>query len=66
MTYIILKEGVYMQGVYGPIEDSELAIARTIELADADSDDYHHWSVYYLEWEGLGSMIYETKKGESR
>lgn len=45
MTYLILKRGVYDQGVYHVGEDEKLAIDKCNHFARNDKDNYHEWVV---------------------
>lgn len=53
MTYVVVKQGVYIQGVYGPYSLWTKARLAAQELARADSDAYHDWTVMQLTPQGL-------------
>lgn len=54
-TYIVLKCGVYMRDVYGPLKE-EPAKLMAFNLALADRDSYHDYRVYQLSEEGFGDL----------
>ena len=47
-VYTVIREGVYMQGVYGLYEHILEAAAAAQQEAMRDSDNYHSWTVYEL------------------
>jgi hypothetical protein len=54
--FVVVKEGVYHQGTWGPFRCEEEAIKRARELAAADTDHYHSWVVRRIDpVHGLGS-----------
>ncbi len=64
--YMVIRKGIYIQGVFGPFTDLSIANGFAKRAANADSDDYHSWNVHRLEKltiptdledDGLGSII---------
>jgi len=45
-VYIVIKQGVYIQGVYGPFSNSMDASGYAELQADSDVDNYHEWTVH--------------------
>ncbi len=68
--YIIVKQGVYIQGVYGPFQDGrfskglEDAKKAANKLAASEPDDYHTFDVYELRKKGLGKHVYTVEKSQ--
>lgn len=64
--FVILKIGVYIQGVYVSSGlDKEEAIKDCNKLAALDADDYHAWVVYSTicgQNVTEGEMVYNTTK----
>ena len=57
MRYIVVKMGVYMQGIYGLYKWLDDAVIAAQTLATQDRDDYHLWEVHCLrdtKWEPTG------------
>lgn len=52
-AFIVVKQGVYMRGVYGPFATQAEARTQAQALADADSDSYHTWDVHSLTATGI-------------
>lgn len=48
MKYVVVKEGVYHHGTWGPFDTLKGACDAARMLADTDGDCYHEWSVYYI------------------
>lgn len=65
MQFIVVKQGVYIQDVYGPFNILR-AIIKAQELAIADIDDWHSYDVREITKEGLSELkLYSfTKDGE--
>ncbi len=57
-TYIVVKQGVYIQEVYGPF-GCERAKDRAVRLARENQDDYHSYDVFELKQNG--SCFVETQ-----
>lgn len=57
MRYVVVKAGVYIQGVYGPFSNELKAKTAAQELALADCDGYHDWQVSTLAKDGLGDPV---------
>ena len=60
--YVIIKQGVYQHGAYGPYPSQEAASVRARELAQADKDDYHVWQVHEITPDGLGEVLDDAVK----
>lgn len=56
VTFLVVKQGVYIQEVYGPFDEfTATAAART--LAATDRDDYHTYDVRSVRPAGLGVVV---------
>lgn len=55
--YIVVRQGVYVQGVHGPWPTVLEARAAAQSLAQADEDSYHSWDVIALRRDGLGDEV---------
>jgi hypothetical protein len=65
-TYVVVKSGAYLHGVWGPFASQGEAAVRAQALAAEDYDDYHDWDVCAMDTEtGLGQPI-ATYKGPAR
>jgi hypothetical protein len=62
MMFIVVKEGVYMHGVFGYRERKSEAIRLAKRHASMDSDDYHTWEVYQLHSDDEAKSIFWTRK----
>ena len=62
MIYVVVKEGVYMQGTWGPFGSVQQACHAARKLAAADSDCYHGWVVYPISADGLGDELGKVRK----
>ena len=66
MTYVVVKEAVYLHEVYGPFETVETAIVCADRVAAADRDAHHTYVVCTLSEIGLDKKgLYETWKGRA-
>lgn len=54
-TYIVVKEGIYFQAIYGPYSSAEEATKAATTLSNSEPDNYHDFSVYKLTPEGVGT-----------
>lgn len=55
--YFILKKGVNGHGIFYLSSSKEDAKDKCKEFAEADSDDYHSWSVYLFIEQPLKNAI---------
>lgn len=53
MTYVVTKQGVYLQDVFGPFEGLTEARLFAQQRAAHDADGYHTWDIGTLHPEGL-------------
>ncbi len=58
----MVKEGVYMQGTWGPYGSVGEACDAARTLAAADIDCYHAWVVYPISVDGLGDELGKVRK----
>lgn len=54
MTYLVIRQGVYIQGVWGPFDVAEEAILFARSLAAEDKDSYHSYDVRPVSRADLG------------
>ena len=57
MTYVVVKRGIYIRGVFGPYSEKSEAFAACEALALADVDLHHDWCVEELTPDGLGPTV---------
>lgn len=48
-TYIVWREGVYMQGIFGIYTTLEDAIENATEFINNEPDDYHNFNITRAE-----------------
>jgi len=65
MIYVVVKEGVYIQEVYGSCDAVDDAKVLAERLAGEELDDYHTFGVYPLDHSGLGEKV-EVFRGEKK
>jgi hypothetical protein len=64
-SYVVVKDGVYIQEVYGPFDALGQATDKCEKLAKEDEDDYHLWLVCELNSEtGLGGTLFSCRKAK--
>lgn len=64
-TYIVVKWGFYIQGIFGTYKSKAEAIENADRLASEDIDSYHYWYVFEINPKGLSTKwLYETRKKE--
>ena len=51
--FVVVKQGVYIQDVYGPFYTERSARIFAQDAAMHDDDSYHGWDVYLLTEDGL-------------
>lgn len=62
-TFVVVKQGVYIQGVYGPFIVISAAINAAGAFAFNDRDSYHEYDVHELKPDGLDDkVLYSIKK----
>ena len=57
-VYVVVKQGVYQHGAWGPLTSLGSARAVAQSLASSDEDEYHAWCIHSIDPEtGLGDML---------
>ena len=65
MNFVVVKQGVYMQGIYGPYDSVEAAKWEARKRAEEDEDHYHTWEVRELTPEGLITTSWPSEEGST-
>ena len=65
-AWLVLRQGIYTQDVYGPFESEEDAREHAKKKASFDVDSYHEWRPCQVTAEGLGDWIFPIYKKARR
>lgn len=60
MKYIIVRNGIYQQGIFGIFSELEKAIEAGKEVLKREKDDYHHLIVHEFE----ENKLYDFQDGK--
>lgn len=57
VTFVVIRQGIDIQGVFGPYPNKKAATAAARDKASRDIDNYHMWQVQPLTPDGLGGAV---------
>ena len=64
--FVVIKQGTYMQGVYGPFPSPVIAEVYALAFALTDKDSYHDWVVHEITSAGLEYGRFSTSKEKAQ
>lgn len=64
--WVVIKQGVYMHGTWGPYPSEAEAVVNARRLATLDTDDHHSWEVWSIDGkDGLKERAYSCHSSRS-
>lgn len=66
-VWVVVQQGVYQHGTFGPFADESLAREfADRQAADPDEDGYHSYEVRQMDRWGLLGVVYSVQKKDRK